>query len=62
MLTTEEREHLIEKLKTYPAGTPARAWGYGDMQEEADHDDTAEDSIEYYEPSYFNREQLAEFG
>lgn len=34
MLSRSERAVVIERLKTYPAGIPTAAWGYGPFIED----------------------------
>lgn len=37
MLTEQERKIVVDALRTYPAGVPVEAWGWGPMAVTADN-------------------------
>ncbi len=61
MLTPDERDVAVERMKVYPKGTPTCAWGWGPMAEDtADPED--EDEPSYDSPWRFKESVQREYG
>lgn len=54
-LTLEEKLAFLERVKIYPEGVPAEAWGYGPIAEEI-HEDVYRGSTE------ISPEEVQEYG
>ena len=55
MLTSEERARAVARMRVYPPGVPANAWGFGPMAE-------ADEDGDFTDPTNFSDEEREEFG